>query len=61
VVAWQLRSFARSAIHAFPKGPPKTEVRKEELKEGKPIPTEKQELTFRKYRLLPEILNVLEN
>jgi len=35
----QLRGFTttKSAIHAFPKGPPVKEKKKEEYREGKPV------------------------
>ena len=59
----QIRAFTttKSAIHAFPRGPPVKEKKKEEYKEGRPTVPIAQDLTFRKYRLLPEIISVLEN
>ncbi len=68
------RSFAaasdakpRSAMDAFPRTPKREAEmkRSQEFKErSQPLPQspiKNQEMTFRKFRLLPEIVNVLEN
>jgi superfamily II DNA/RNA helicase len=64
-----MRSFAattdskpRSAMDAFPRTPKReAEMKRSQEFKERSQPLQNQEMTFRKFRLLPEIVNVLEN